>query len=169
MELRDAVPKIALEWPAYGRRRVTAELKRRGWQVNHKRVHRIMREGNLLCVWRRKFLLTTDSNHSRPVYPNVAADMERTGTDQLWVADITYIRLQTEFVYLPVVLDAHSCRVIGWPLDRNIDVGLPPAALRMAPSGSVFRHDGSIVPLCHYFCLPLVGRVPLSGRAAARI
>ena len=145
-ELRDAIQKVALEWPAYGRRRVTAELKRRGWQVNHKRVHRMMREDNLLCLRRRKFLTTTDSNHNRPVYPNVAADMQTTGTDQLWVADITYIRLQSEFVYLAVVLDAHSRRVIGWSLDRTMDAGLPLAALRMAldrrsPSAGLVHHS----------------------------
>ena len=145
-ELRDAIQKVALEWPAYGRRRVTAELKRRGWQVNHKRVHRMMREDNLLCLRRRKFLATTDSNHNRPVYPNVAADMQTTGKDQLWVADITYIRLQSEFVYLAVVLDAHSRRVIGWSLDRTMEAGLPLSALRMAldrrsPSAGLVHHS----------------------------
>jgi transposase InsO family protein len=146
MELRDAIQKIALEWPAYGRRRVTAELKRRGWQANHKRVHRIMREDNLLCLRRRKFVVTTDSNHTLRVYRNVAAEMQTTGTDQLWVADITYIRLQTEFVYLAVILDAHSRRVIGWSLDRTMEVGLPLAALRMAlgqrsPSAGLVHHS----------------------------
>jgi putative transposase len=146
MELRDAIQKIALEWPAYGRRRVTAELKRRGWQVNHKKVHRIMREDNLLCLRRRKFIATTDSNHNRPVYPNLAGDMHTTGTDQLWVSDITYIRLESEFVYLAVVLDAHSRRVIGWSLDRTMEVGLPLAALRMAldrrsPSAGLVHHS----------------------------
>ena len=145
-ELRDAMQKVALEWPAYGRRRVTAELKRRGWQVNHKRVHRMMREDNLLCLRRRKFLTTTDSNHNRPVYPNVAAAMQTTGTDQLWVADITYIRLQSEFVYLAVVLDAHSRRVIGWSLDRTMEAGLPLSALRMAldrrsPAAGLVHHS----------------------------
>jgi transposase InsO family protein len=132
MELRDAIQQVALEWPAYGRRRITAELKQRGWKVNHKRVHRIMREDNLLCLRRRKFVTTTDSNHNRPVYPNLAGEMEVTSTDQLWVADITYIRLETEFVYLAVVLDAHSRRVIGWSLDRTMEVELPLTALRMA-------------------------------------
>jgi putative transposase len=100
MDLRNEMQKIALEMPAYGRRRITAELKRRGWKVNHKRVRRIMREDNLLCLRRRKFMVTTDSKHQHPVYPNLAASMELTGINQLWVADITYIRLEREFVYL---------------------------------------------------------------------
>jgi putative transposase len=151
MELRDAIQKVALESPAYGRRRITAELKRLGWQVNHKRVHRLMREDNLLCLRRRKFVATTDSNHNLPVYPNLAGEMELTGTNQLWVADITYIRLEAEFVYLAVVLDAFSRRVIGWSLDRTMEVSLPLAALRMAldrrcpPTGLVHHSDrGSV-------------------------
>ena len=111
---------------------VHAELQRRGWMVNHKRVQRIMREDNLLCLRRRKFVVTTDSNHRRPVYPNLAGSMELTGINQLWVADITYIRLEMEFVYLAVVLDAYSRRVIGWALDRTLEDDLTIAALRMA-------------------------------------
>ena len=121
IDLRDQIQRIALEWPCYGWRRVTAELRRRGWKVNHKRVRRIMREDNLLCLRRRKFVLTTDSKHSLPVYPNLAGEMVLTGIDQLWVADITYIRLETEFVYLAVVLDRYSRRVIGWELDRTLE------------------------------------------------
>jgi len=83
LDLRDAIQKIALEWPCYGGRRVTAELHRRGWEANHKRVLRIMREDNLLCLRRRKFVVTTDSNHSRPVYPNLAGEMVLTGINQL--------------------------------------------------------------------------------------
>jgi transposase InsO family protein len=132
VDLRDAIQRIALEFPCYGRRRITAELKRRGWSVNHKRVARIMREDNLLCLRRRKFVVTTDSNHNLRVYPNHAEDMELTGIDQLWRADITYIRLEREFVYLAVVLDAYSRRVIGWALDRNLEDDLAIAALKMA-------------------------------------
>jgi transposase InsO family protein len=121
-----------LEWPCYGWRHVTAELRRRGWSANHKRVWRLMREDNLLCLRRRKFVLTTDSNHSRPVYPNLAGAMVVTGLDQLWVADITYIRLETEFVYLAVILDANSRRVIGWALDRSLEDDLAISALKMA-------------------------------------
>ena len=83
IDLRDEIQKIALEWPCYGWRRVTAELHRRGWEANHKRVLRIMREDNLLCLRRRKFVVTTDSNHSRPVYPNLAGEMVLTGINQL--------------------------------------------------------------------------------------
>jgi putative transposase len=132
MDLRDAIQRIALEWPSYGRPRITAELRRRGWKVNPKRVYRLMRADNLLCVRKRKFVVTTDSNHGRKVYPNLAGGMALTGIDQLWVADITYIRLQTEFVYLAVVLDAFSRRVIGWALDRSVETDLPLAALRNA-------------------------------------
>jgi len=132
MDLRDAIQRIALEWPSYGRPRITAELRRQGWTVNPKRVYRLLREDNLLCVRKRKFLVTTDSNHKRRVYPNLAGQMTLTGIDQLWVADITYIRLETEFVYLAVVIDAFSRRVIGWALDRSVEDELTLAALRMA-------------------------------------
>ena len=120
MDLRDAIQRIALEWPSYGRPRITAELRRRGWTVNPKRVYRILREDNLLCVRKRKFVVTTDSNHGRKIYPNLAREMVLTSVDQLWRADITYIRLQDEFVYLAVILDAYSRRVIGWALDRTL-------------------------------------------------
>ena len=119
MDLRDAIQRIAVEMPSYGRRRITAELRRRGWRVNPKRVYRLMRQDNLLCVRRRKFVVTTDSNHSRRVYPNLARKMVLTGMDQLWRADITYVRLREEFVFLAVILDAYSRRVIGWALDRT--------------------------------------------------
>jgi putative transposase len=134
VDLRDAIQRIALEWPSYGRPRITAELRRRGWTVNPKRVYRILREDNLLCVRKRKFVVTTDSNHGRKVYPNLAGKMVVTDVDQLWVADITYIRLQDEFVYLAVILDACSRRVIGWALERTLEGELTLAALRMALS-----------------------------------
>jgi putative transposase len=134
MALRDAIQRIALEWPSYGRPRITAELRRRGWKVNPKRVYRILREDNLLCIRKRKFIVTTDSNHGRKIYPNLAHTMVLTGLDQLWVADITYIRLREEFVFLAVVLDAFSRRVIGWALNRTLEDHLTLAALRMALS-----------------------------------
>jgi len=133
LDLRDEMQRIAVEFPYYGWRRMQKELKDRGWVVNHKRVRRLMQEDNLLCLRRRKFLVvTTDSNHDRPVYPNLAGEMEPSGLNQLWVADITYIRLELEFVYLAVVLDAFSRRVIGWALDRSLEDELTLAALRMA-------------------------------------
>ena len=146
LNLRDQIQRIALEFPYYGRPRITAELRRRGWKVNHKRVRRIMREDNLLCLRHRKFVVATDSNHNLRVYPNLAKDMQLTGIDQLWRADITYIRLETEFVYLAVVLDAFSRRVIGWALDRNLEDDLAIAALKMAltrrnPSQGLTHHS----------------------------
>lgn len=133
VELRDRIQMLALEWSSYGYRRMTAELKRQGLQVNHKRVLRILREDNLLCLRRQRFkIATTDSNHGLAVYPNLAREMVLTACDQLWVSDITYIRLHGEFVYLAVVLDAFSRRVIGWALSRRIDAALTLAALDMA-------------------------------------
>jgi putative transposase len=137
MDLRDAIQRIALEWPSYGRPRITAELRRRGLTVNPKKVYRIMREDNLLCFRKRKFMATTDSSHSRKVYPNLAGRMVLTGMDQLWIADITYIRLRDEFVYVAVILDAYSRRVIGWALDRTMEDDLTLSALRMALSRRV--------------------------------
>jgi transposase InsO family protein len=154
IDLRDEIQKIALEMPAYGRRRITAELKRRGWKVNHKRVSRIMCEDNLLCLRHRKFVVTTDSHHQHPVYPNVAADMQLTTINQLWVADITYIRLETEFVYLAVVLDAFSRRVVGWALDRTLEAKLVMAALsralaeRQPTPGLVHHSDRGVQYAC---------------------
>ena len=132
MDLRDAMQRIALEFPSYGRPRITAELHRRGWEVGPNRVYRLMREDNLLCLRRRKFVITTNSDHDRPVYPNRAREMILSGINQLWIADITYIRLEVEFVYLAVVLDAYSRRVIGWALDRTLEDDLAIGALQMA-------------------------------------
>jgi putative transposase len=138
MELRNVIQKIAISMPSYGYRRVQAELRRRGQQVNHKRVRRIMREDNLLCVRRRSFVRTTDSQHGFTVYPNLAKEMVLTDINQLWVADITYIRLRSEFVYLAVILDAYSRRVIGWELSNSLAAELTLGALRMALKGRRF-------------------------------
>jgi putative transposase len=115
MELRDAIQRIALEMPSYGRPRITAELRRRGWTVNPKRVYRLLREDNLLCVRRRKFVVTTDSNHERKIYPNLARALVLTGVNQLWIADLTYIRLLQDFVFLAAILDAFSRRTPAAP------------------------------------------------------
>jgi putative transposase len=150
MALREAIQKVALEMPAYGYRRITEELKHRGWKVNHKRVLRLMREDNLLCLRKKKWVRTTDSNHALPIYPNLAAAMVVTDLDQLWVADITYIRLQSEFVYLAVVLDAYSRRAIGWNLGRTLETELALQALQQAltqrrtPPGLVHHSDRGV-------------------------
>ena len=157
MDLRDAIQHIALAWPSYGRPRITAELRRCGWTVNAKRVYRLLRQDNLLCVRKRKFVVTTDSNHGWKVYPNLVRDMVLTDVDQLWRADITYIRLREEFVFLAVILDAFSRRVIGWALDRHMEDELTLTALRMAlahrtlQAGLVHHSDrGSQYASCEY-------------------
>jgi len=132
MKLQEEMQKIAVEWPCYGSRRMARELRDRGWDINRKRVQRLMREDNLLCVAKRKFVVTTDSGHELKVYPNLAASMLLTDVDQLWIADITYIRLEEEFIYLAVILDAYSRRVIGWHLGEGLDNSLTLTALRMA-------------------------------------
>ena len=132
MKLRDAIQKLAVQMPAYGYRRITAALQRAGWEVNHKRVLRLMRADNLLCLRKRAFVRTTDSDHELRIYPNLARELKPSGLNQLWVADITYIRLLLEFVYLAVILDAFSRRVIGWALGRTLEAKLALAALRMA-------------------------------------
>lgn len=150
IDLRDAIQRVAIDWPSYGYRMITAELHRRGYVANHKRVLRLMREDNLLCLRRRSFVTTTDSNHSLCVYPNLAAGMTLTNINQLWVADITYIRLLREFIYLAVVLDAFSRRCIGWALERCMTTDLTLAALRMAlglrdlPKGLVHHSDRGV-------------------------
>src|SRR6202008_4457712 len=133
METRSAIQQIAVEHRRrYGYRRITAELHRLGMAVNHKRVLRILSEDNLLAVRRREFVSTTESDHPFPVHLNLARRMELTGINQLWVADITYIRLKKEFVYLAVVLDAYSRKVVGWELDKTLAVRLALAALNHA-------------------------------------
>ena len=151
MEVRSAIQQIAVEHRRrYGYRRITAELRRRGMVVNHKRVARMMREDNLLAVQPRAFVVTTDSNHELEVYLNLAKRMKLTGMNQLWVADITYIRLQREFVYLGVILDAYSRKVVGWELDRTLAARLPIAALQRAiterqpPPGLVHHSDRGV-------------------------
>ena len=134
LELRQKIQEVALEMSAYGYRRITAELRRRGEVVNHKRVLRLMREDNRLCLRKRKFICTTDSKHSQRIYPNLAGEMTLSQTDELWVADITYIRLLREFIYVGVILDGYSRRCIGWALGRSLQSSLAVEALRMALS-----------------------------------
>jgi transposase InsO family protein len=151
MEVRSTIQQIAVEHRRrYGYRRIAAELRRRGMLVNHKRVARMMREDNLLGVQPRAFVVTTDSKHVLEVYLNLASRMKLTGINQLWVADITYIRLHREFVYLAVILDAYSRRVVGWELDRTLAARLPMVALEKAiaerkpPPGLVHHSDRGV-------------------------
>jgi len=153
--VRAAIQEIAVTHRRnYGRPRVTAELKRRGMVVNHKRVGRILREDNLLAIRRRKFILTTDAQHEYPVYLNLAARLTVTGVNQLWVVDFTYIRLTGEFVYLAVVLDRFSRKAIGWALDRKLTAELGIRALEQAitrrqpPPGVVHHSDRGVQYCC---------------------
>lgn len=151
MEVRSVIQQIALEHRRrYGYRRISAELRRRGMQVNHKRVARIMREDDLLAMQPKQFVATTKSDHKLEVYLNLARRMKLTGIDQLWVADITYIRLRTEFVYLAVILDRFSRKVVGWWLERTQASRLAIAALEQAiakrqpPPGVVHHSDRGV-------------------------
>lgn len=151
MEVRSTIQQIVLAHRRrYGYRRVTAELRRHGLLVNHKRVARLMRDDNLLAVQPRALVVTTDSKHQLEVYLNLAKRMQLTGRNQLWVADITYIRLRTEFVYLAVILDAFSRKVVGWELDRTLATRLTKAALekaiasRQPPPGLVHHSDRGV-------------------------
>jgi putative transposase len=127
-----------------GYRMLTALLRREGQVVNHKRVLRLMREDNLLSLRRKKYVFTTDSAHTLPIYPNLARHAKLTGLNQLWVADITFIRLRNEFIYLAVVLDAYSRRVIGWDLGRTLQAELAIRALQMALSQRSWKAEGLI-------------------------
>ena len=173
-EVRAQVQQVVLAHRRhYGYRRVTWELRQQGWAVNHKRVARIMREDNLLCVPRRRFLLTTDAQHNLEVCVNLAARLELSGIDQLWVADLTYIRLREQFVYLAVILDAFSRRVVGWALDESLQARLALAALRRALAlrrpapGLVHHSDRGIQYACHEYVSVLEehGILPSMSRA----
>lgn len=132
IKIRSKIQDIALEFSKYGYRRITKELNRGGIIANHKRVLRIMRKDNLLCL-RRKFKpMTTNSNHCCKIYPNLANELELNGLNQLWVSDITYIQLLNEFIYLAAVLDVFSRKCIGWELGREINTQLTLNALSMA-------------------------------------
>jgi putative transposase len=144
--LRDAIERLVLEFPGYGYRRVAAALRRDGWDVNHKRVLRVMRQEALLCQLQRRFVVTTASAHACRTYPNLLAEAVLAGPDRAWVADITYVRLPTAFAYLACVLDAWSRRCVGWQLSRWIDTDLTLAALDHAlaarqPAPGLIHHS----------------------------
>jgi putative transposase len=146
--VRDAVQRVALANRRYGYRRIAAQLRRDGFVANHKRVLRLMRRDNLLCLRQRPFVpVTTDSRHAWRVVPNLARGLMPSGLDQLWVADITFVRLAEEFAFLAVVLDAFSRRVIGWALEMHLRASLATTALQMAIAarrpapGSLIHHS----------------------------
>src|SRR2546428_4813407 len=143
----EKIGEICADYPRYGYRRVTAQLHREGLAVNHKRAMRIMREQGLSVRPRRRFVVTTNSDHDGPIFPNLARELIPTGPNELWVADLTYIAIASDFVYLAVILDAWSRRVVGYALGRAIDTRLTLAALRSAimnrrpPPGCVHHSD----------------------------
>jgi putative transposase len=156
-DLRDRIEQIVLESARYGYRRVTYQLRREGYEVNHKRVARLMREQSLQCQVKRRWVKTTDSDHGHRVYPNLVKGLKVRGRNQVWVADISYIRIVTGFLYLAVVLDLFSRKVIGWALSEQIDAQLTLAALRMAleergsVEGCIHHSDRGVQYACHAY------------------
>lgn len=156
-DLRDRIEQIVVEFTRYGYRRVTYQLRREGWKVNHKRVARIMREQSLQCQIKRRWVKTTDSDHGYRIYANQLKGLEVSRRNQVWVADITYIRILTGFLYLAVVLDLFSRRVIGWALSEQIDAELTLAGLRMAlgergaVKGCIHHSDRGVQYACHAY------------------
>ena len=165
--LRDVIQRLSLSHRFYGYRRITALLRQMGWAVNHKRVQRIRQTDNLLCVTGRTFRpATTDSRHRFSVYPNLARRMTPSIANQLWVADITYVRLGESFVYLAVILDAWSRRVVGWALDDHLQASLALVALEMALTtrpvtpGELIHHSDRGV---QYACGDYIARLVAAG------
>jgi putative transposase len=148
--LRDRIEELTLEFRRYGYRRITAQLRREDFLVNHKRVQRIMQEESLCCQIKRRFIRTTDSNHGYRRFPNLLRDLEITALDQVWVADFTYIQLREQFLYLAVLLDAFSRRVIGWDLSATPTASMCLRALRQAlterdpPPGFIHHSDQGV-------------------------
>ena len=145
-DIIDRIEAICINLPGYGYRRVTAQLRRECITVNHKKVLRLMRESDLLCHVKRRWTRTTDSSHGLPVYPNLVTGRKVTGINQVWLADITYIRIQRGFVYLAAILDACSRKVIGYAISDRLDTDLAMYALRMAidsrrPGEGVIHHS----------------------------
>ena len=156
-DLLDAIEAVVLEFPGYGYRRVTAQLQREGWTVNHKRILGLLREGGLLCQQQRRWTRTTDSTHGLATYPNLLPQCgwrKLTALDQAWVADLTYIRLPGEFCYLATLLDAYSRRVVGWSLSRSLEATVAVTALEQAlalrqpASGWIHHSDRGVQYAC---------------------
>lgn len=157
VDLRDRIEKIVVKCAGYGYRRVTYQLRREGYKINHKRVARLMREQSLQCQVKRRWVKTTDSDHGYRIHPNLIKELKITGRNQVWVADITYIRIMTGFLYLAVVLDLFSRKVIGWALSEHIDAQLTLTALRVAlddrgsVEGCIHHSDRGVQYACHAY------------------
>jgi putative transposase len=163
-ELRDHIERIQGEFSGYGYRRLGKQLRREGISVNDKRIRRLQREYQLYPIrWQSFKITTTDSNHGHKVYPNLLAGMNLTGTNQAWVADITYIRIVKGFVYLAALLDRYSRKVIGWAISKRIDSELCLAALKSAldtrkpPPGCIHHSDRGVQYACHEYVAMLEG------------
>lgn len=163
-ELRDHIERIQGELAGYGYRRLGKQLRREGICVNDKRIRRVQRKYQLFPIrWQSFKIATTDSNHGYKVYPNLLAGLTLTGTDQAWVADITYIRILRGFVYLAALLDRYSRKVIGWAISKRIDAELCLAALRIAlntrepPPGCIHHSDRGVQYACHDYVAMLEG------------
>ncbi len=156
-DLRDRIEELALRFPRYGYRRMTRQLQREGFRVNHKRVLRLMRASDLLVKCKRQWVSTTDSRHGFHIYPNRYAQHPPVEINQVWVADLTYVRLRWEFVYLAVILDAFSRRVVGWALSRSLEAELTVSALRAAladrcpPPGLIHHSDRGVQYACDQY------------------
>jgi putative transposase len=164
-DLRDRIEQIVMEFARYGYRRVTHQLRGEGWKINHKRVARLMREQSLQCQVKRRWVKTTDSEHGYRIYPNLLKRFEVSRRNQVWVSDITYIRILTGFLYLAVVLDLFSRKVIGWALSKQIDAELTVAALSMAleergrVEGCIHHSDRGV----QYACQAYVKKLEAAG------
>jgi len=177
MALRDAMERIVLEFPGYGYRRVTAQLRREGWTINHKRVLHLMRTQGWLCRLHRRWIKTTQSAHGLRRYPNLIKAMVIERLDQVWVADLTYIRLPQGFAYLATILDAFSRKAIGWHLSRQLDASLVLAALEQAlqarqpPPGFIHHSDQGVQYACGDYVARLLaagGQVSMAAKGCPR-
>ena len=159
-DIADAIEAIACDFPSYGYRRVTAALRRKKMVVNHKKVAKIMKKMGIQCRKRKRFVSTTDSKHGLRTYPNLAKDLILNGTDQLWCADITYIRILTGFVYLAAIIDAFSRKIVGYALGRTLAAELPLEALKMAMgernTDSLIHHSDKGIQYCSHEYIDLL-------------
>ena len=174
--LQSRIEELCLEFAGYGYRRVTAQLRREGWEVNGKRVLRVMREESLLCQVKRSFVVTTRSAHGFRRYPNLIRERRAEGLNQVWVGDLTYIRLREAFLYLAVLLDSYSRRVVGWDLSRSLEAAGCVRALRNAlesrqpPRGFIHHSDQGVQYACRDYVAVLEGagaQISMASRGSA--